>query len=70
VSRIAIHVIEEVRGLLDQYAQWVRDKSVLRELNDEHVQNRLAGASRHSLHTERQNESLPNPVSAADSANA
>jgi hypothetical protein len=29
----ALHVIDEIRGLLDQYAQWIRDKSVLRGLS-------------------------------------
>ncbi|MEJ7666387.1 MAG: DUF1828 domain-containing protein [Hymenobacter sp.] len=28
-------MIDEVRGLLDQCAQWVRDKSILREVNDQ-----------------------------------
>ena len=31
-------MIDEIRGLLDQYAQWVRDKSVLREVNDQYVE--------------------------------
>ena len=31
-------MIDEFRGLLDQYAQWVRDKSILREVNDQYVE--------------------------------
>ena len=31
-------MIDEVRGLLDQYAQWVRDKSILREVNEQYVE--------------------------------
>ena len=31
-------MIDEVRGLLDQYAQWVRDKSILREVNDQYAE--------------------------------
>ena len=31
-------LIDEVRVLLDQYAQWVRDKSVRREVNDQYVE--------------------------------
>jgi hypothetical protein len=31
-------MIDEIRSLLDQYAQWVRDKSVLREVNEQYVE--------------------------------
>ena len=31
-------MIDEVRGLLDQYAQWVRDKTILREVNEQYVE--------------------------------
>jgi hypothetical protein len=39
-------VIDEIRGLLDQYAQRVRDKSVLREVNDQYVEITTAGSTR------------------------
>lgn len=45
-------MIEEVRGLLDQYAQWVRDKSVLRELSDEYVQITTPYLDRHNDYTQ------------------
>lgn len=31
-------MIDEISGLLDQYAQWVRDKNVLREVNEQYVE--------------------------------
>jgi hypothetical protein len=41
-------VIEEVRALLDRYADWVRDKSVLRELGDEYVEITTPYLDRHN----------------------
>lgn len=41
-------MIEEVRALLDQYAQWVRDKSVLREVGDRYVQITTPYLDRHN----------------------
>jgi Domain of unknown function DUF1829/Domain of unknown function DUF1828 len=45
-------VIDEVRGLLDQYAQWLRDKSVLREVSDEYVQITTPYLDRHNDYTQ------------------
>jgi hypothetical protein len=45
-------VIEEVRGLLDQYAQWVRDKSMLREVNEQYVQITTPYLDRHNDYTQ------------------
>ena len=45
-------MIEEVRGLLDQYAQWLRDKSVLRELSDEYVEITTPYLDRHNDYTQ------------------
>ena len=45
-------MIEEVRGLVDQYAQWVRDKSVLREINDQYVQITTPYLDRHNDYTQ------------------
>lgn len=41
-------MIDEIRGLLDQYAQWVRDKSVLREVNDQYVEITTSYLDRHN----------------------
>jgi hypothetical protein len=41
-------VIEEVRALLDRYAEWVRDKSVLREIGDEYVEITTPYLDRHN----------------------
>lgn len=41
-------MIEEVRGLIDQYAQWVRDKSVLREIDDQYVEITTPYLDRHN----------------------
>jgi len=43
-----LHVIEEVRSLLDRYAEWVRDKSVLREIGDEYVEITTPYLDRHN----------------------
>jgi hypothetical protein len=45
-------MIEEVRQLLDRYAQWVRDKSVLRELGDEYVEITTPYLDRHNDYTQ------------------
>jgi Domain of unknown function DUF1829/Domain of unknown function DUF1828 len=45
-------VIDEVRGLLDRYAQWVRDKSVLREVNDQYVEITTPYLDRHNDYTQ------------------
>jgi uncharacterized protein DUF1829 len=42
-------VIDEISGLLDQYAQWVRDKSVLREVNDQYVEITTPYLDRHNV---------------------
>lgn len=41
-------MIDEIRQLLDRYAQWVRDKSVLRELGDEYVEITTPYLDRHN----------------------
>ena len=41
-------MIDEVRGLLDQYAQWVRDKSILREVNDQYFEITTPYLDRHN----------------------
>src|SRR5262249_12710246 len=43
---------DEIRGLLDQYAQWVRDKSVLREVNDQYVEITTPYLDRHNDYTQ------------------
>ena len=45
-------MIDEIRGLLDQYAQWVRDKSVLREVNDQYVEITTPYLDRHNDYTQ------------------
>jgi hypothetical protein len=45
-------VIEEVSALLDRYAQWLRDKSVLREVSDEYVQITTPYLDRHNDYTQ------------------
>lgn len=45
-------MIDEVRGLLDQYAQWLRDKSVLREVNEEYVEITTPYLDRHNDYTQ------------------
>jgi hypothetical protein len=45
-------VIDEVRGLLDEYAQWLRDKSVLREVNDRYVEITTPYLDRHNDYTQ------------------
>ena len=45
-------MIEEIRQLLDKYAQWVRDKSVLRELGDEYVEITTPYLDRHNDYTQ------------------
>ena len=41
-------MIQEVRSLLDKYATWVRDKSVLREIGDEYVEITTPYLDRHN----------------------
>ena len=41
-------MIGEVRALLDRYAEWVRDKSVLREIGDEYVEITTPYLDRHN----------------------
>src|SRR5215475_321483 len=48
----SVYVIDEIRGLLDQYAQWVRDKSVLREVNDQYVEITTPYLDRHNDYTQ------------------
>src|SRR3954469_22009653 len=48
----SLYVIDEIRGLLDQYAQWVRDKSVLREVNDQYVEITTPYLDRHNDYTQ------------------
>ena len=45
-------MIDEVRGLLDQYAQWLRDKSVLREVNERYVEITTPYLDRHNDYTQ------------------
>lgn len=45
-------MIEEVRGLLDQYAQWLRDKSALTAVNDQYVQITTPYLDRHNDYTQ------------------
>lgn len=45
-------MIEEIRQLLDKYAQWVRDKSVLRELGDEYIEITTPYLDRHNDYTQ------------------
>src|SRR5216117_603519 len=48
----SLHVIDEVRGLLDEYARWVRDKSILREVNDQYVEITTPYLDRHNDYTQ------------------
>ena len=41
-------MIDEIRVLLDQYSQWLRDKSVLREVNDQYVEITTPFLDRHN----------------------
>jgi hypothetical protein len=41
-------VIDEVRQLVDNYAQWVRDKSAIREIGDEYVEITTPYLDRHN----------------------
>lgn len=45
-------MIDEVRSLLDRYAEWVRDKTVLRELGDEYVEVTTPYLDRHNDYTQ------------------
>ncbi|HEY4215547.1 MAG TPA: DUF1829 domain-containing protein [Gemmatimonadaceae bacterium] len=45
-------MIDEVRTLLDQYAQWVRDKTILREVGDEYVEITTPYLDRHNDYTQ------------------
>ena len=41
-------MIDEIRTLLDQYSRWLRDKSVLREVNDQYVEITTPYLDRHN----------------------
>ena len=41
-------MIDEIRVLLDQYSQWLRDKSVLREVNEQYVEITTPFLDRHN----------------------
>lgn len=41
-------MIDEVHDLLDRYAQWVRDKSLLREVDDQYVEITTPYLDRHN----------------------
>jgi hypothetical protein len=45
-------VIDEIRTLLDQYSNWLRDKSVLREVNDQYVEITTPYLNRHNDYTQ------------------
>ena len=45
-------MIEEVRGLVDRYADWVRDKSILKAVSDEYVQITTPYLDRHNDYTQ------------------
>lgn len=45
-------MIDEIRALVDQYAQWLRDKSVLREVNDQYVEITTPYLDRHNDYTQ------------------
>ncbi|MEX1127695.1 MAG: DUF1829 domain-containing protein [Vicinamibacterales bacterium] len=45
-------MIDEVSGLLDQYAQWVRDKSILREVSEQYVEITTPYLDRHNDYTQ------------------
>lgn len=53
-------MIEEIQGLLDRYAQWLRDKSVLRSVDDKYVQITTPYLDRHNdylqLYVRRDND--------------
>ena len=45
-------MIEEIRTLLDQYSRWLRDKSVLREVDDRYVEITTPYLDRHNDYTQ------------------
>lgn len=45
-------MIDEVHELLDRYAQWVRDKNVLREVDDQYVKITTPYLDRHNDYTQ------------------
>jgi hypothetical protein len=45
-------VIDEIRTLLDQYSVWLRDKSVLREVNEQYVEITTPYLDRHNDYTQ------------------
>ena len=45
-------MIDDIRQLLDKYATWVRDKSVIRELGDEYVEITTPYLDRHNDYTQ------------------
>lgn len=45
-------MIEEVRGLLDQYAQWLREKTFLQEVDTQYVQITTPYLDRHNDYTQ------------------
>ena len=45
-------MIDEIRNLLDDYAQWVRDKSVLRKVDEQYVEITTPYLDRHNDYTQ------------------
>lgn len=45
-------MIDEVRDLLDNYSRWLRDKNVLREVNDQYVEITTPYLDRHNDYTQ------------------
>ena len=45
-------MIDEIRTLLDQYSRWLRDKTVLREVNDQYVEITTPYLDRHNDYTQ------------------
>lgn len=45
-------MIEEIQKLLDDYSRWLRDKSVLREVNDQYVEITTPYLDRHNDYTQ------------------
>ena len=45
-------MIDEIRTLMDQYSRWLRDKSVLREVNDQYVEITTPYLDRHNDYTQ------------------
>lgn len=45
-------MIDEISALLDEYSRWLRDKNVLRELNDQYVEITTPYLDRHNDYTQ------------------